>query len=294
MRQDQIKEAHEHCRRITKRASQTFYWGSLFLPPPKRRAIWTVYALCRIVDDIVDQASGKEETGHLRGAIQPQRALDYWRSSLERIYQYGSTDEGPIHIAWSNMLASYPVPLKPVLELLDGVEMDLTVQRYRNFDELYTYCYRVAGTVGLLTSSIFGYQDEAALTHAVDLGIALQLTNILRDVGEDARRNRIYLPLEELAQFGYSETDLIANTINEAFRELIHHQIKRTRDYYQRALPGIVLLDVDCRQAVRLSVSLYQGILDSIHMNNYNVFTRRASVPLQTKIAMALKVNLSP
>lgn len=289
MRQDQVREAHEYCRRITKRASQTFYWGSLFLPLPKRRAIWTIYALCRIVDDIVDQACGEAERGHLCGALHPQRALDYWRGSLERIYQRGGTDEGPVHIAWYDMLASYPVPLKPVFELFDGVEMDLTIRRYRNFDELFVYCYRVAGTVGLLTSSIFGYQNAATLTHAVDLGIALQLTNILRDIGEDARRNRIYLPLEEMMQFGYSEADLLANTVNEAFRELIHYQMRRACDYYQRALPGIALLDADCRPAVRLSASLYQGILDRIHLNNYNVFTRRASVPLQTKIATALR-----
>jgi len=291
MRQDQVMEAYDYCRRVTQRASKTFYWGSVFLPQPKRRAVWAVYALCRIVDDIVDEEMHPDtpQVGHLNGSSNPKRELDYWRSSLERVYERGSAidEKNSVQVAWSELLEHYPVPLAPVLDLLDGVEMDLNINRYQSFDELYPYCYRVAGTIGLLTSPIFGYQDESALQHAVDLGVALQLTNILRDIGEDAQRNRIYLPQDEMQRFGYTEQDLMAGVVNDAFCELVRFQMGRANDYYQRSQPGISLLSPDCRLAIRLSGTLYRGILDRIHINNYNVFTKRASVPLKTKLAAA-------
>ena len=281
-------EAYEYCRRVTQRASKTFYWGSAFLPQPKRQAIWAVYALCRVVDDLVDEAmTTSPRYGHLSGAALPLQELDRWRQALVQLYERGEANDEPILLAWSDLLERYPVPLQPALEVLAGVEMDLTCKRYQTFDELSLYCYRVAGTVGLLTSAIFGYTCEKALEHAVELGIALQLTNILRDVGEDARRGRIYLPLEELETFGYREEDLMAGTINESFCDLIRFQIERAEEYYRRSRPGIAMLNQDCRLAVRLSETLYHGILDRIHLNNYNVFTKRASVPLQVKLVTA-------
>ena len=289
MRQDQVLEAYDYCRRVTQRASKTFYWGSVFLPQPKRRAVWAVYALCRIVDDIVDEEMNPDtpQIGHLSGSSTPKQELDYWRSSLERVYERGGAGDNVVQRAWSDLLERYPVPLRPVLDLFDGVEMDLSINRYQSFDELYLYCYRVAGTIGLLTSPIFGYQDEKALQHAVDLGVALQLTNILRDIGEDARRNRIYLPQDEMQRFGYAESNLMTGVVNDAFCELVRFQMTRADDYYQRSQPGVSLLSPDCRLAVRLSGTLYRGILDRIHLNNYNVFTKRASVPLKTKLAAA-------
>jgi phytoene synthase len=241
------------------------------------------------VDDIVDEEMNQDapQVGHLTGSSTPKQALDYWRESLERVYQRGGAGDNPVQLAWSDMLERYPVPLTPVLDLLNGVEMDLTITRYQNFEELYVYCYRVAGTVGLLTSPIFGYQDESALQYAVDLGVALQLTNILRDIGEDARRNRVYLPQDEMQRFGYTENDLMNGVVNETFCELLRFQMERANNYYQRSLPGISLLSPDCRLAIRLSGTLYKGILDRIHLNNYNVFTKRASVPLKTKLAAA-------
>jgi phytoene synthase len=287
MRQEQIEEAYDYCRRVTQQASKTFYWGSMFLPPSKRRAIWAVYAFCRVVDDIVDEVPDlvTASSGHLRGSSSPEQELHSWHTSFERMYQHGGVCDGPIQLAWSDMLEHYAVPLAPALDLLQGVSMDLSHIRYTTFDELYLYCYRVAGTVGLLTSPIFGYQDEAALTHAVDLGVALQLTNILRDIGEDVRRDRIYLPQDEMQQFGYCENELMDGVINDAFRNLIRFQITRAEDYYERAQFGIALLSGDCRLAVRLSSSLYHAILDRIRLNHYNVFTKRASVPLKTKLA---------
>ncbi len=286
MRQvQQVTEAYENCRQVTQRASKTFYWGSIFLPPPKRAAIWAVYAFCRVVDDLVDEpADTMQRVGHLRGSYSPTEAIDGWRRALECLYYCGEVGDEPILYAWRDMLEHYPVPLKPALDLLDGVMMDLMQKRYQTFDDLYQYCYRVAGTVGLLTAPIFGYQDEAALAYAVDLGIALQLTNILRDIGEDARRGRVYLPQDEMASCGYSEADLMDGVINDAFCRLVRFQIERADGYYRRAHPGITLLDADCRLAVRLSSTLYRGILDRIRLNDFNVFTMRASVPLKTKL----------
>ncbi|GER88503.1 phytoene desaturase [Dictyobacter vulcani] len=290
MRQGQrVTDAYEYCRQVTQRASKTFYWGSVFLPPHKRQAVWAIYAFCRRVDDIVDEAAedSTPAVGHLRGSSSPAQALEGWRQALTRLYERGTASDEPILQAWEHMLEQYSVPFQPVLDLLDGVEMDLTRQRYQNFEELSLYCYRVAGTVGLMTSPIFGYEDESALPYAVDLGIALQLTNILRDIGEDARRNRIYLPADEMERFGYREADLMAGVINDAFRELVRFQMGRADEYYQRGTLGIELLDADCRLAVRLSGTLYQRILDRICANNFNVFTMRASVPLQTKLMTA-------
>ena len=283
-----VEAAYDYCRQVTQRASKTFYWGSIFLPPPKRYAIWAVYAFCRVVDDIIDEACYAEtpRPGHLIGSASPEEALQGWRSSLEYLYRTGKAGDNPILIAWHDLLAHYPVPLEPALDLIQGVAMDLSVKRYQTFDDLYLYCYRVAGTVGLLTSPIFGYHHEAAPTHAVELGVALQLTNILRDIGEDARRGRIYIPLDEMKQFGYSEAEMMGGVINDSFRELICFQMARADDYYQRAQPGIAMLSADCRLAVRLSSALYRRILDRIHLNNYNVFTKRASVPLKTKLAV--------
>ncbi len=280
-----VLDAYDYCHHITRAASRTFYWGSLLLPAQKRRAIWTVYALFRLLDDAVDEAMAETpQIGHTIGASDPRRELDLWRNKLEQLYQQGTTDDNPVMIAWESMLGDYNVPLAPVLDLLTGVEMDLTKARYASFEELALYCYRVAGTVGIVSSSIFGYQDESALRYAANLGIALQLTNILRDIGEDARRGRIYLPQDELQRFGYCEHELFAGTMNDTFIALIRFQIERAEQYYRDALPGIALLDEDCRFAVTLSSMLYRDILQRIHLNKYDVFTKRAHVPLGGKV----------
>ncbi|HTI13169.1 MAG TPA: squalene/phytoene synthase family protein [Dictyobacter sp.] len=282
-----VNDAYEYCRRVTQHASKTFYWGSLFLPPPKRYAIWAVYAFCRKVDDIVDEAFSGARLGHFSGSPMPLQEIERWRQALIRFYQTGLPDDDPLFQAWAQMLELYPVPLQPALELLDGVEMDLTKKRYTSFEELYLYCYRVAGTVGLLTAPIFGYEDEKALAHAVELGIGLQLTNILRDIGEDAQIGRIYLPLDEIERFGYSEEALMHGVVNDAFRQLLSFQMGRAHDYYQRSLSGIALLHEDSQLAVTVSSVLYRRILDRICLNDFNVFTTRASVPLLTKLSVA-------
>lgn len=270
-----VLAAYDHCRQITRQAAKTFYWGSLLLPRRKRLAAWALYAFCRSVDDSVDDP---DQTAG------PAISLEDWRERLRRAYEGQVSDR--ITLAWVDMLHHFDVPLQPALDLIDGVQMDQHHRCPQTFADLHLYCYRVAGTVGLLMSPILGYRSPEALPSAVDLGVAMQLTNILRDIGEDFRNGRIYLPDEELERFGYSKAELAAGVINDAFIELMRFQIARAHDYYERARPGIELLDTGAQLAILASAEMYRGILDAIEANGYDVFSRRAYVPTQTKVLM--------
>lgn len=265
--------AYEHCRQITRRSARTFYWGSLFLPRRKRLATWALYAFCRTVDDIAD---------HPGQFTAPDAALGEWRQRIMMAYEGVVSDL--ITLAWSDMLRTYPVPLPPALDLIEGMRMDLAPVSPATFADLHLYCYRVAGTIGLLMAPILGYRAPEALTCAVDLGIAMQLTNILRDVGEDQRMGRVYLPRDEMEQFGYSLDDLRQGVIDERFIALMRFQIDRARAYYEQAQPGIDLLDRSAQLAIQTSADLYRGILGEIAENGYDVFTRRAHVSLSAKM----------
>jgi phytoene synthase len=271
---EELAATYEYCRQIISRAAKTFYLGSLLLPAQKRRAVWAIYAFCRTVDDVVDMAPSQAKAAE---------QLCWWRSALEQVY--AGVSEHPILLAWADTLKHYPVPLQPALDLLDGMAMDLDFQRERfaTFHDLAHYCYCVAGTVGLLTAPILGYQQEEALESAVNLGIAMQLTNILRDIGADARQGRIYLPIDEMARFGYSDQQVQQGCITDAFRQLMDFQITRAERYYQEAETGIALLDADARFSIQVSSSLYRQILACIRRNHYDVFTRRAHVPFPLK-----------
>ncbi len=269
------RDAYAYCRTIIRRAAKTFYWGSLFLPRPKRMAAWTLYAFCRCVDDCVDEQ---------QDVVQAEADLDMWRGRLLRAYEGVASD--PVTTAWVAMLARYDVPLQPALDLIEGARMDLHPTQPMSFDELHLYCYRVAGTVGLLRSPVLGYRSREALPSAVDLGVAMQLTNILRDVGEDLANDRIYLPRDEMARFGYTEADLRAGLVDDRFIALMRFQMARAQDYYARARPGIELLDKSAQLAILTSAELYRGILPAIEANAYDVFTKRAYVPTPTKVLM--------
>lgn len=269
-----VADAYAYCQRVARQIARTFYYGSLFLPPEKRRATWTLYAFCRTADDIADEPDIYPE---------PEAELARWRAALTAAY--AGQPRGPVMTAWADMLERFPVPIAPALDLLDGVAMDLHGQRYATFDDLRLYCYRVAGTVGLLMASILGYDDPAALDAAVDLGIAMQLTNILRDIGEDLTHGRVYLPAEDMARFGYSEDVLRAGIVNPAFVQLIEHQIARAEGYYARGMRGISLLAPESRLAIALSARLYHDILTRIRRNGYDVFSRRAHISPAGKLA---------
>ena len=270
-----LDDAYAYCQRVTREIARTFYYGSVFLPAEKRRAAWALYAFCRIADDIADEPALYPE---------PRADLARWRQAL--LDTYAGRPRGPVMRAWADTLTRYDVPLQPALDLLDGVEMDIRGDTYETFDQLRLYCYRVAGAAGLLMAPILGYAGPEALDAAVDLGIAMQLTNILRDLGEDARRGRVYLPADELAAFGYPRDALERGERTPAFSDLMRFQIARAEDYYQRGLRGVALLDADARLAIALSGVLYRAILQRIRRNGYDVFSRRAHISTAGKLAM--------
>ena len=272
-----IDRAFEYCRQITRQGSKTFYFGARFLPLEKRQAMWAVYNFCRQTDDMVDKAVG--------ATIEEICArLSVWEAELLQSFEGKVLATKPAMVAWLHTTRAYNLEAHPPLELLKGVRMDLEKSRYANFEELHLYCYRVASTVGLMASQVMGYTDPCALEYAVNLGIAMQLTNILRDVGEDAALGRIYLPQDEMARFGYTEEELLRGEINARFLRLMQFQISRARRYYRQAMPGIEYLPEDCRLSITVAARLYSRILDKIERNGYDVFTRRAFVPKREKL----------
>ena len=270
----QLAEAYASCRDVTRDHAKSFYFCAQFLPAHKRRAIYAVYALCRHLDDIVDKASG-------RSTDDTRAVLDSWR---KRLFEAGP-DDHPALFAFGDASSTFGIPVELAGELVQGVLMDLSQSRYATYDELEVYCYRVASVVGLMTSRIFGYTDERALDRAVDLGIAMQLTNICRDVGEDARLGRIYIPTEDLERFGVSESDILEGRFSPAFVRLMQFQIERARSLYCSAEQGIVWLNADSQVTVRLSSRIYGQILGRIERNGYDVLSRRAYVPFHRKLA---------
>jgi phytoene synthase len=281
-----LDKSYEYCRQITAKYSKTFYLGTLLMPREKRNAIWAIYVWCRRTDELVDGPQAKFTT---------PETLDLWEKQLESVFA-GEAIDNP-DVALVDTLQRFPMDIQPFRDMIAGQRMDLYRSRYETFEQLKLYCYRVAGTVGLMSSAILGfdnsyrsapwYKDEPVhipQEEAIALGIANQLTNILRDVGEDRERGRIYLPLEDLELFNYTEEDLFKGVIDERWRKLMQYQIKRARKYYYQAECGIRALNRDSRWPVWSALMLYQGILDVIERNQYDVFNTRAFVPTSEKI----------
>jgi phytoene synthase len=278
-----LEDAYTYCRQISKHHAKTFYLASMFLPKKQQKPIFAIYALLRTVDDIVDLAEVKLTNGLITGD-EIQRMLEEWKSRLKACYA-GTVDHDPIMMAWHDTLKSYSIPIELPLDLMDGVAMDIEFNTFETFDELYVYCYKVAAVVGLMTSEIFGYSDKRALEHAIELGIAMQLTNILRDVGEDVDRGRIYLPLEDLRRFNYSSEELMQKTMNNNFLNLMKFQIERAKSYYRSSEKGIPMLEKESRFGVAISSVNYGNILTAIEKNNYDVFSKRAYRSFYQKIS---------
>lgn len=260
----------DHCRTVVRTHGRTFYFASQFLPRERRRAIHATYAYCRIADDIVDRAP---TTGLAAAAA----ALDAWEAELD-------APRDPVAVAFAAARAAYGVPVAPAHDLVAGVRMDLVPRRYETWDDLRVYCYRVAGTVGLLAAPILGCADASALPRAVDLGIAMQLTNILRDVAEDARMGRLYLPLEDLATFGCDLEAILAGRPSGRFASLMAFEIERARALYAAARTGVPALCPAGRLATLASAHLYGHILGRIEEQGYDVFAGRAYVPTRRKL----------
>ncbi len=293
----QLEQAYRFCESITKTHAKSFYFAAKFLPVSKRRPIYALYALCRSVDDEVDEIGENNESAAVR-------AVENWQMRLEEIYRQkleGRSEklevrseklelENLVFTAWRDLLQTYKIPKKLPLELMRGVLMDTSIKRYETFDELYVYCYRVASTVGLMSSEIFGYTDEKTLEYAEALGIAMQLTNILRDVREDAAIGRIYLPQEDLRRFGVSEKQIFENKFDGNFTEMVKFQIGRARDFYRKSEKGISLLEKDTRFTVLLAARIYARILDEIERQNHDVFKRRAHTTFTQKLSLIPKI----
>lgn len=284
---EDLRKAYSHCRNITRSHAKTFYLATRFLPNEKQRSIFAIYGLCRYVDDLIDESEDLITMSKINEA-DARPIMDDFQRKLEEAYVTKHSDN-LILLAFSDTLKNFDIPMKYPIELMEGVCMDLHTNRYQTFDQLYGYCYKVASVVGLMTSEVFGYDDPKAIGHAIDLGIAMQLTNILRDIGEDLERDRVYLPKEELELFGLTDQDLFNHVIDSRFMDFMAFQIARTRQYYASADLGIAMLSPDSRLPVILARMNYSRILDVIERNTYQVYKHRAYLTTSQKLKILPK-----
>ncbi len=281
-----VEDSYKLCRQITAKYAKTFYLATLLMSEAKRRAIWAIYAWCRRTDELVDGPGA---------AITTPETLDEWEAQLESLFAGHPIED--LDVALVDTLQRFPLDIQPFRDMIAGQRMDLYRNRYETFEELNLYCYRVAGTVGLMSTAVIGVdasnnnaawnqqqQPYIPAEEAIALGIANQFTNILRDVGEDAQRGRIYIPLEDLARFNYTEQDLLKGVVDQRWQKLMQFQIQRTREFYLQAEKGISYLSSDARWPVWAALMSYSQILDVIERNQYEVFRQRAYVPPVKKL----------
>ena len=265
--------------KFTRAAGSNFYYSFLLLPGAKRRAIKNVYTFCRILDDIVDKDPGTRN---------PQADLNYWREEVDNWFQgYATTEFGDSFIG---TIEEFDLPREPFVDLIDGMEMDLKWRSYQSFSDLREYCYRVASAVGLICIEIFGYESPRTREYAVNLGLALQLTNILRDLKEDVARGKIYIPLEDLERYGYSEKDMRANVYNTPFVQLMKFEHSRAGYYYQAAAATLPEQDRASLFAAEIMKGIYGELLDSIAAVQFDVYRNRISIPKSRKMKIAIEI----
>jgi 15-cis-phytoene synthase len=270
------RDALEFCRRVTEQHSKTFYFGSRFFPAAQRDAVWAVYAACRIGDDTVDELEGKAA----------RNALEEWRTRVESAIR-GEPDGDPMARALAWAAERFPLQYDPYLELYQGLEMDLECYSFQTLEDLMLYCRRVAGVVGWMITPIAGYDGgEATLERALKLGMAMQITNILRDVGEDLERGRIYLPQELMDKHGVRQRDLLERRINDGYVALMRELDGIARDLYREGWRGLPRLRGPAQIAVAVAATAYEGILGAVERNGFDNFNKRASVSGRRKIAM--------
>ena len=268
----------QYCQEKSAKSGSSFYYSFLFLPPPKRRAITALYAFCREVDDVVDECSD---------AAIARTKLAWWRNEIADTYT--GQPHHPVGLALVPVIRDFDLPLELFGEIIDGMEMDLDQTRYPDFKSLHLYCYRVAGVVGELAAAIFGYQDRNTLKYAHDLGLAFQLTNIIRDVGEDARRGRIYLPLDELERFGVTPADILNGRETEGFQRLMEFQFERAQSYYRQAMDELPAADRKTQRTGLIMAAIYRTLLDEIRHDGYHVLNQRISLTPLRKLWIAWK-----
>lgn len=270
----------ENAKDIAKKSKSSFYYAFNLLPADKRDAMNTVYAFCRETDDIVDEGNEPDDLKYEK--------LHKWRVELEKSIN-GHSDYQLLN-KLGKTIGQFNIPLEPFFELVRGMEMDLQRKRYTSFEDLRLYCYRVASTVGLMCIEIFGYKHQSAKEFAVNLGIALQLTNILRDIKNDASKGRIYLPQEELLQFSYSEEDLLKNTYNPNFASLMKFEADRAKHYFDKATECLNLDDKASMFAARAMQHIYHKMLEKIVDADYDVYSKNIKVNKVEKVGIAIGV----
>ena len=266
----------EYCQDKAAASGSSFYYSFLFLPPERRRAITALYAFCREIDDVVDECHDAQIAA---------TKLAWWREELARVY--AGNPQHPIGQALRPATERFNLPHELLSEIIDGMEMDLTQSRYLDFTALSLYCYRVASVVGLLAAEIFGYQDRHTQKYAPDLGMAFQLTNIIRDVGEDARRGRVYLPLDEMKRFGVTVDDLFEARQTDNFRKLMEFQIERAEHYYAQALAQLPASDRKTQRPGLIMAAIYRDVLDVIKAEGCLVLKQRTSLTPLRKLWLA-------
>ena len=275
-----IPEAHSYCTLKAKDSGSNFYYSFLFLPRPRREAMYTVYTLCHELDAAVDHPPPGED---------PHSQLAQWRREIQAAYE--GSPQFPVTVSLADHAGKLDIPQDYFQELIAGMEMDLTIRRYATFDDLYPYCYRVASIVGLICLKVFGTEDPRARDYAVNLGMAFQLTNIIRDVGADADRDRIYVPQEDLVRFGCSEEQLLAKTPSLAFTQLMQFQAARAHDYYRKAQTVHDTLSSADRQSLlsaEIMRVIYFNLLTRIEKAQFAVFSSRIRVPSFRRATLAL------
>jgi phytoene synthase len=277
---DHLEDSYRHCESIARRSN--FYNGFRLLPPAKRRALSAVYAFMRQCDDISDDDGSMPEK---------RQQFQNWRAQFEAVMR-GEPTPHAILPAFGHTVQRFKIPVEYFHKLIDGTEMDLTTTRYSTFDELYDYCFHVASIVGLVCLHIFGFRQERAKTCAEACGIAFQLTNILRDIKEDLQRDRIYLPLEDLRRFGYSEYDLRREVMDDRFRTLMAFEVARARRYYASARPLVGFIERNSRPAFWTMYESYNTILNHIEACRYDVFSVRAKLNPRDAFTIILKALL--
>ena len=267
---------HDYCQDRAAKSGSSFYYSFMFLPPEQRQAITALYAFCREVDDVVDEC---------HDVSLAQIKLEWWRQEVERIFT--GTPTHPVGFALQDVLRRFKLPQEQLLEIIDGMAMDLSQTRYLDFKGLQLYCYRVASVVGLLSAEIFGHEHRQTLKYAHDLGLALQLTNIIRDVGEDARRGRIYLPIEDLQRFGVLAKDILEARYSDAFRELMVFQGERAEQFYEQAFAQLPAGDRKAQRPGLVMAAIYRTLLREIAADGFQVLDRRISLTPVRKVWIA-------
>ena len=273
------EESYRHCQQIARRTGKNFYYSFLMMPRAKRQAMCAIYAFMRRSDDIADSTANPAVASE---------GLRQWRATVDAALR-GETSSEPTLPALVDTVKRYGIEPRYFHELLDGTEMDQRVTRYESFEDVYRYCYHVASVVGLIVLPVFGYQDQAALVPAEACGIAFQLTNILRDVKEDAGLGRIYLPREDLKRFGVEVADIMGSRTTPQFIELMKFEAARAREYYAKAVPLLDMIEPDSRGTLAVMIGIYGGILDKIEKQNYAVFDGKIRLSTAEKLWIVAK-----